>query len=69
MGDWARVIEAVSIICNFVITGNGRLGCEFVIHGILGNGDRSSLNNETFRDNRGRKIRIVFFYRWKIGQG
>ena len=45
MGDWERVIGAVSKIRNFVITGYGILGWEFGIDGRLGKGDISSLNN------------------------
>ena len=33
---WSRVIEAVSKIRNFVVTGDGILGWDFVIDGILG---------------------------------
>ena len=36
MGDWDRVIEEVSKISNFVTTGDGRLGWEFVIYAKLG---------------------------------
>ena len=36
MGYWERVIEAVSTIRKFVITGDGILGWDFVIYGRIG---------------------------------
>ena len=46
MGDWARLVEAVSTISNFVVTGDGILWWNFVIYGRLVKGNRSSLNNQ-----------------------
>ena len=43
--DWERVIESVSTIRNFVITGDGVLVWVFVIYRRLGMGGRISLNN------------------------
>ena len=37
MGDWARVIEAVSTIRSFLIIGDGILGYDFVTDGRMGN--------------------------------
>ena len=69
MGDWERLVESVSIISNFVITGDGILGWEFVIYGKLGKVDRRSLNNQQLCDNRGWEIGIRIFDRCKIEQG
>ena len=59
MGDWSRLIELVPTIINLVVTGDGRLGWVFLVDGVLGKGDRSSINNHKFSDHRG----------WKIGMG
>ena len=45
MEDWERLIEEVLKISNFVIIGDRRLGWRFVIDGIFGKGNISSLNN------------------------
>ena len=69
MGYWERVIEAVSKINTFVITGDGRLGWEFLIYGRLGKDDISSLKNQKYFDIRGRDIVLGVCDTWGIGQG
>ena len=50
-----------------MVTGDGILGWEFVIDGILGKGDISSIKNQKFRDISGWDIGMGICYRWEIG--
>ena len=63
------MIEAVSEINFFVITGDRILGWEFVIDGRLGKGDRNSLNNKQFRDHRVWEIGLRIFIDGRLGNG
>ena len=68
MGYWATVIEVVSTMRLFVITGDGRLGKYFFIDGRLGKGDIISLKNPHFCYHMGWNMWLGFWDRWEIGQ-